>query len=396
MVVSADGHPAQQFHIETQVVHAGEAKPRYGGAAVLPIFQSATFAYEGELTYASVKYARCSNTPNHTVLAAKIAALENTEDGLVTTSGMAAISTTLLTFLRPGDHMLTQTALYGGTYDFVHKDLADLGVSVTEVDIAQPATWQAALQSNTKVFYVETISNPLTSVGDLPAVASFAKQHGLVSMIDNTFASPVIFRPADWGFDIVLHSATKYLNGHSDLIAGAIAASADSITKIVAKLNHFGGSLDAHACFLLHRGLRTLVLRVRQQSQTAQALAEFLEQHPQVAQVHYPGLPSHPAHKYAKRLFEEERCGGVLAFELKGGVEAVDTMFEALKLPFVAPSLGGVESLITRPSSTTHVGMSAEERQAAGISDGLVRLSVGIENTQDLTHDFEQALSRIL
>ena len=377
-------------HLETKLIHAGEPQPRIGGAVTIPIFQSATFEYKGEASYHDIKYIRLNNTPNHTALNNKLAALENAEAAMVTASGMAAISTALLSILSQGDHFLAQECLYGGTFDFVAKDLPSLGISFDFIDGNDPASWQAKLKPNTKALYVETIANPLLDVPDLVAAADFAKAHDLVSLIDNTFASPVNFRPAEWGYDLSLHSCTKYLNGHSDIVAGAVIGRADLVERFTHKLNHLGGTLDPHTCFLLHRGIKTLALRMKQHNRSALAIAKFLENHPGVARVNYPGLESHPAHARAAELFDG--FSGILSFEMKGGVAAVERFFDRLQLPVIAPSLGGIETLVTRPATTSHSGLSPAERKAMGIADGLVRVSIGIENTDDLIEDFRQAL----
>ena len=261
--------------IETKVIHSGEPRPRISGAVVMPVFQSATYQYAGEKSYDDVRYIRLNNTPNHLALAEKLAALENSEDALVTASGMAAISTSLLTFLSKGDHFLAQDCLYGGTHDFVTKDIEKFGISYDFIDANDPESWKPKLKPTTRAIYVETISNPLMQVPDLESVVSFAKSHGLVSMIDNTFASPVNFRPSELGFDLSLHSATKYLNGHSDIVAGAVIGNSSLIEKVTHKLNHLGGSLDPHAAFLLHRGIKTLALRVKHPNESALQIARF-------------------------------------------------------------------------------------------------------------------------
>ena len=376
--------------IETKAIHAGEPRPRIAGAVVMPVFQSATYEYAGEKSYDDVRYIRLNNTPNHLALAEKLAALENAEDALVTGSGMAAISTSLLTFLGKGDHLLAQDCLYGGTHDFVTKDIEKFGISYDFINGNDPDSWGRKLKPSTKAIYVETISNPLMQVPDLESVVGFAKSHGLVSMIDNTFASPVNFRPSELGFDLSLHSATKYLNGHSDIVAGAVIGESSLIEKVTHKLNHLGGSLDPHAAFLLHRGIKTLALRMKQHNESSLQIARFLEKHPRVAKVNYPGLKSHPNHERARRLFDG--FGGMMSFDLHDGVEGAESFMGAARLPAVAPSLGGVETLVTRPSLTSHSGLSVEDRRRLGISDGLIRLSVGIEATQDLIEDFRQAL----
>jgi cystathionine beta-lyase/cystathionine gamma-synthase len=352
----------------------------------MPIFQSANFEYADEADYHSLKYIRLNNTPNHVALQQKLSALENAEAALVTASGMAAISTTLLTMLSAGDHLLVQDCLYGGTHDFITKDFSAFGIAYDFIDADDPDSWKRRLRPNTKAIYVETMGNPLLQVPDLQAVVEFAKAKGVVSLIDNTFASPVNFRPAEWGFDLSLHSCTKYLNGHSDIVAGAVIGRADLVNKIKHRLDHLGGSLDPHAAFLLHRGMKTLSVRVKFQNESALAIARFLESHPAVEKVNYPGLESYSRHGRARELFDG--FGGVLSFELKGGVDEAQQFMSRTTLPINAPSLGGVETLITRPATTSHSGMSVEDRRRLGISDRLIRLSVGIEATDDIIQDF--------
>jgi cystathionine beta-lyase/cystathionine gamma-synthase len=380
--------------IETRLVHAGEPELRIEGAVCLPIFQSSTFEYAGQDDYHQVRYARLNNTPNHLVLHEKLAALEEGEAALVTASGMAAISTTLLSLLAPGERFLAQDNLYGGTHSLITEHLAALDISTDFIDGNDPASWERKLRPNTRLIYVETITNPLIQVADLLAVVRFARAHGLLALIDNTFASPLNFRPLAWDYDLSLHSATKYLNGHADIIAGAVIGRANLVERITHKLNHLGGTLDPHACYLLHRGLKTLAVRVRYQNESAQQIAHFLESHPAVARVNYPGLQSHPQHRRASELFDG--FGGMLSFELKGDVEQAERLMQRLRLPICAPSLGGAETLITRPATTSHSGMTPEQRRAIGISDTLMRLSVGLEATQDLIEDFDQALSRLV
>ena len=377
-------------HIETKLIHAGEPDPHILGAVTMPIFQSAMFEYKGEKTYHDLKYIRLNNTPNHAALHEKLAALENGEAALVTASGMAAISTSLLALLSAGDHLLAQDCLYGGTHDFLTRDLPGLGIAYDFIDGNEPDSWKAKLRPTTRVIYVETMTNPLLQVADLEAVVSFAKAHGLVSVVDNTFASPINFRPPEIGFDLSVHSCTKYLNGHSDIVAGAIIGRSRLVEKITHKLNHLGGSLDPHACFLLHRGMKTLAVRMKYQNESALKMARFLDGHEAVVQVNYPGLENHPGHHRAKELFEG--FSGMLSFELKGGTEAAERFMEKTTIPVIAPSLGGIESLLTRPATTSHSGMPPEERRRLGISDGLIRFSVGIEATEDLIADFAQAL----
>jgi len=380
----------EKRRFDTKVVHAGEITPRVLGAVSLPVFQTAMYETAGDGRYHDIRYIRLNNTPNHAALHVKLAALENAEAALVAASGMAAITTALLAVLRPGGHILAQESLYGGTYDFLARDLAGFGMSHDFIDPTRPETWAAKLRPETRAVYVETISNPLMQVPALEAVASFAREHGLVSMIDNTFATPVNFRPAEHGFDLSLHSCTKYLNGHSDIVGGAIIGRAALVTKCLLALDILGGSMDPHACFLLHRGLKTLALRVRFQNGSALRVARALQSHPAVAGVNYPGLPDHPAHAGAARLFDG--FGGMLSFELQGGEAAAKSFMNRVTIPLIAPSLGGVESLLTRPAATSHSGMSPEERRRIGVTDGLIRMSVGVEDTDDLIEDLAGAL----
>ena len=376
--------------IETNLIHAGEPQPRIGGAVEIPIFQSAMFEYAGEASYHDLGYIRLNNTPNHTALHGKLAALEGAEAALVTASGMAAISTTLLTLLSAGDHLIAQNTLYGGTYDLITRDFPKLGIEFDLVDADDPTSWETKLRPGTKAIYVEAMTNPVLQVADLRGVVAFARRHRLVSLIDNTFATPVNFRPLDAGFDLSLHSATKYLNGHADIVGGAIAGRRDTIERIRHKLNHLGGCMDPHAAFLLNRGLKTLALRVRYQNESTLRIARVLQARPEVERVNYAGLESHPRHARARDLFSG--FGGVLSFELRASAEQADQFMKRTTIPIIAPSLGGVQTLLTRPATTSHAGLSREERLRAGISDGLIRMSVGIEDTDEIIEDLESAL----
>lgn len=375
--------------IATRVVHAGAEETRIRGAVVTPVFQSSTYEYHGE-DYHDVGYLRLSNSPNHQVLARRVAALEGTQSALCAGSGMAAISATLMTALAAGDHLLVQDCLYGGTTGLLQNELTRFGVTHSAVDPQDPESWDALLTPTTRVIYVETLTNPLVQMADLEAVVEFANRHGLTSIIDNTFATPVNFRPAELGFDLVLESCTKYMNGHSDIVAGSVSGCAEWIGRIKHTLDHLGGSLDPHSCFLLERGLKTLGVRVAQQNETAGRVAAFLETHPAVSRVSYPGLASHPQHERAARLLDG--FGGMLAFELEGGMEPAERLLSRLTIPIVAVSLGGGESLIIRPAAAIHGDLSPEERARSGISDGIMRFSIGLEGAEDLIADLEQAL----
>jgi cystathionine beta-lyase/cystathionine gamma-synthase len=381
----------QPHRLETKLIHAGEPEPRIEGAVNVPIFQSAMFEYGDEADYHSLKYIRLNNTPNHLALHEKLSALENAGDALVAASGMAAISTALLTVLSAGDHLLVQDSLYGGTHDFITTDFASFGIDYDFINGDDPASWKSKLRKTTKAIYLETVTNPLLHIPDIQAFVEFAKSNGLVSMIDNTFASPVNFRPAESGIDLSLHSCTKYLNGHSDIVAGAVIGRRELVNRIKHRLDHLGGSLDPHAAYLLYRGMKTLAVRMRQHNESALKIARFLEGHAAVDKVNYPGLESHPRHARARELFDG--FGGMISFELKGDVDAAQRFMQRTTLPINAPSLGGVETLMTRPSRTSHSGMLPADRRRLGISDKLIRLSVGIEATEDIIQDFTQALN---
>ena len=381
----------EDISFDTKLIHSGEPNPRIGGAANVPIFQSSTFEYSGQKNYDDLKYIRLNNTPNHIVLHDKLAILEGAERALVTSSGMSAITTSLLTFLKSGDHLLAHKTLYGGTADYVKHDLPQYGIEFDFINAMDPSEWVSKLKSNTKVIYVETITNPLIEVAPLEKIVAFAKEKGLISMIDNTLASPALFCPIQLGFDISLHSATKYLNGHTDIVAGAIIGNEPHMANINSKLNHLGGCLDPNACFLLHRGMKTLSLRIKRQCSNAMKIATFLNNHEMVSHVNYPGLESDPSHKQAKELL----CGfgGMLSFIVKGGVENADKVMSKLKIPMCTASMGGVETLITRPVLTSHSLLSDEELLESGIDKSLIRLAVGIESAEDLINDLDQALS---
>jgi cystathionine beta-lyase len=316
-----------------------------------------------------------------------LAALEHAEAALVFSSGMAAISTTLLTLLKPGDHAVFQGSLYGGTYYFASHELVRLGIEVSFAP--NLADFGRALKPNTRLIYVESPSNPLLRCIDLKAVASLGREANVPTLIDNTFATPINQNPIVLGIDVVLHSGTKYLNGHSDVNCGIVASSREMVDRINHTAVEYGGTLDSHACNQLERGLKTLFLRVRQQNESAAKLARFLQTHPSVAMVHYPGLPEHPDHAIAAGQMRD--FGGMLSFELKNPAR-VNAFLEHLQVVTPALSLGGVESLACVPSQTSHRSLSPSERAAAGITDGLVRVSVGIEDLQDILQDFDQAL----
>jgi cystathionine beta-lyase len=379
--------PNQALRPATLCVRAGTHVDEATGGVCSPIFTSTAYGYPNAAN--QTLYPRYFNVPNQQVVARKLAALEKGEAAMVFGSGMAAISTVLFSHLKAGDHALFQADLYGGTHHFVTTELERFGI---EVSLARtPDEFASLLKPNTRVLYVESPSNPLVRVIDLAAVVRLGRAQAVLTVIDNTFATPINQNPLELGFDVVVHSGTKYLNGHSDVNCGAVIASARTLERVGAFAVNHGGTLDAHACYLLERGLKTLALRVRQQNETAQRLATFLAGHPVVARVNYPGLPGSPDHALAAR--QMRGFGGMLSFELRRP-EAVDAVLAGLRLITPAVSLGGVETLISQPCRTSHAKLSPADRRAAGISDGLLRLSVGIEDTDDLCADLAQALAK--
>ncbi|GMN08696.1 cystathionine gamma-synthase [Croceitalea sp. MTPC9] len=375
--------------VNTICTHVGEVKDEQFKGAVSPIYMSSSYAFEN----VDVKrYPRYFNTPNQEALGKKIAALEHAEGALIFGSGMAAISHALMAFLSAGDHIVLQQTLYGGTYNFAVTQLEKYGITFSFTQGWEIADFEKEIKSNTKVIYIETPSNPLLTITDVRGVAQLAEKYGIVSMIDNTFASPINQNPIDFGIDVAIHSATKYMGGHSDICAGAVAASKEYIHKIWESSICFGGSLSDQTVWLLERSLKTMGLRVKAQNANAQKLAEFLTKTDDVDAVYYPGLESHPDHKLAKE--QMHGFGGMLSFEL---AEALDPLEFLKSLQLIKPSmsLAGVESTMLLPVLTSHSLMSPDDRKKQGIKDGLIRFSVGIEETEDLMDDIEQALVRI-
>lgn len=375
----------KRSRIETLAVHGGEPRPAADGSVVFPIYQGTVFETEPS-PEAAAPYIRMGTNPSQRHLHARLAALEGAEAALATASGMAALTTALHSVLAAGDHLITAGTFYGGAGRFLDEEAERLGWAFDVVDVCDPASWARALRPETKAVLTETITNPLIRVGDLAGLARFARHNGLTSIIDNTFATPVVFRPHEHGYDLVCHSATKALNGHSDITAGVVTGSAALIERVASALGHYGGSLDPHAGFLLDRGLKTLALRVRAQCANAMALAGFLEGHDRIAHVSYPGLRSHPDHGRAAGLFD--RFGSMLAFRPVGGVAAAEVLVKSLRLPYNASSLGGVESLVTLPAAGNH----SSPVETDGVEEDLVRFSAGIEAAEDLLEDFAQAL----
>ena len=373
---------------ETHCVHEGQVEDRLYKGAISPIYMATAYSYEE-----TDLYPRYFNTPNQVGLAKKIATLEGAEEGLIFGSGMAAISTALLAFLKAGDHVVLQNDLYGGTTNLVVEHFNQYGIAYSFAQGLSVSDFEKEIKENTKVIYIETPSNPLTKIVDLAAIAQLSKKHQLVSMIDSTFASPVNQNPISFGIDIVLHSATKYLGGHSDILAGAVACSSAHMQKVFAVAKSLGGNLSELSIWLLERSIKTLAIRVQQQNSNAQALAEYLSIHPAIKTVHYPGLESHPDHVLAKR--QMHGFTGMMSFEIKK--EYHRTTFEkALQIIQPVVSLAGVESTITIPAITSHKLLTPEGRAQQGITDQLVRFSVGIEHLEDLKNDLNQALTKAI
>lgn len=378
---------AQKTSKETLCVHEGTLHSQDQPGVNTPIYTSTSFGY---LDTDARTYPRYFNTPNQDSIIKKLTALESGEDGLIFSSGMAAISTTLLSLVKKGDHILFQGDLYGGTQHFITTDFPRFGIEFSFSDATNVEMFEEAIQFNTKLIYIETPSNPLLKLTDIKKIAALAKQYGVMTMIDNTFASPINQNPIPMGIDIVMHSGTKYLGGHSDICCGAIISSKEIIAQVRGTSTHLGGSLNANTCYLLERSLKTLALRVKQQTQNALQIAEYLEKHPKVKKVNYPGLESHPQYDIAKG--QMQNFGAMLSFELKEDAGTSQEFLRKLRVAQPAMSLGGVETVICEPATTSHAKLTPEQRQNVGISDGLMRVSIGIEDAQDLIDDFTQAL----
>jgi cystathionine beta-lyase len=373
--------------IDTICVHHGDVKDEKYKGAVSPIYLSTAYNYQGEGENA---YPRYFNTPNQFHLAQKIAKLEGAEAGLIFGSGMAAISSAMLSVLKTGDHVVIQNQIYGGTRNFIQKELMSFNIDFDYFDKEEDI--QNLIKPNTKLIYLETPSNPLLSLVDLKQISAIAKEQNILTMVDNTFATPINQRPIELGIDIIVHSATKYLGGHSDITAGAVATSQKLMHPILLKARNFGGSLSDQTTWLLERSMKTLNLRVQQQNKNAMLMSEFLEKQDWVKSVNYPGLKSNPHHELAKS--QMKGFGGMLSFELSDEVHA-DKFLQGLELVKDVLSLGGVETTILSPTKTSHSLLTEDERKAQGITTQLLRLSCGIENIEDITSDFQYSISKI-
>jgi cystathionine beta-lyase len=373
-------------NIFTRCVHSGEIEDKQFKGAVSPLFMATSYAY---FDVDSLRYPRYFNTPNQQAIAEKIASLEKAEAGLPFASGMAAISNTLFALLKEGDHIVFQKDIYGGAFHFAEEELEKYGIQYSFTQGTEKSDFEKKIKENTKIIYFETPSNPLLKIVDIKMVVDLAKKYNLISIVDNTFASPINQTPIDLGVDIVIHSATKYLGGHSDILAGIVVSNKKNIEQIFQTGKNFGGNLSHFISYLLERSVKTLAVRVKKHNKNAMKVAKFLNNHSKVEKVYYPGLKVHPNHKIAKK--QMNGYGGMLSFELKKGMDP--KKFQK-KLQLIKPSLSlaGVESTILQPAETSHKLIGKIKRKEQGISDELLRLSVGIESSKDIINDLKQAL----
>ena len=384
----------------TKLVHAGAYEDVFG-SAVTPIYQTSTFAFKnaqhGADCFAGKSdgyiYTRIGN-PTINAFEEAMAELENGFGGVATSSGMAAVSSVYFALLGAGKHIVCSGSVYGPSRGVLERDFSRFGVEMTFVDTSDLAQIENAIQDNTTVLYIETPTNPTMQLTDLKAASELAHKHGITVVVDNTFSSPYLQNPLNLGCDVVLHSVTKYINGHADIVGGVIVAKEEEMyKKIRGSMVYLGGNMDPHQAFLTHRGLKTLSIRMEKAEENAMKVAEYLENHPKVEWILYPGLKSHPQHELAKT--QMKGFSSMISFGLKGGLDAGKVVMDNVHLALLAVSLGGVESLIQHPASMTHAGMTKEAREAADITDGLVRFSVGIENVEDIIEDLDQALAKV-
>lgn len=390
MPASPQGSPRRPGP-STRAVHAGDPEAAVGGSVVQPIYQTTTFFSEPDGT-GEVLYTRYLNNPNHRALEARIAALEGAEDCVVLGSGMAALVAALLACVRGGEHVVAADALYGGTLTLLDREFPRLGIETTYVDFADPR-WPDALRPTTRALLVETPTNPLVRVVDLRPIAAQARARGIPLVVDATFASPFNFRPLEHGADLSMHSLTKYLGGHSDVTGGCVSGPRALVDEVRQRARIFGAVLDPHAAWLVERGVKTLAVRMQRHNRNGEEVARWCERQPQVARVHHPALASHPDHALAAELLGGG--GGMMTIELRGGGEAAARFVRALRLCTLAPSLGGVETLVSEPRYTSHAALSPEERARRGLPDGTVRFSLGIEDAEDIIADIRQALAAL-
>jgi cystathionine beta-lyase/cystathionine gamma-synthase len=382
----------RRLGFSTRAVHGDpEARPDWAPVAP-PLYQSATFTNPIGSSQ-EVIYARYGNNPNHLAIARRLALLEGAEAALFVGSGMGATALAHLAVLRPGDHLIASEWIYGGVQRLFAQEFGRFGIDVSFVNPLQAREWKRAMKKTTRAIFVETPTNPLLRVLDLEPIAALCKAEGLALVVDSTFATPLNFRPLEHGADVVIHSATKYLNGHSDVLAGAVVGTESVIEEVRRLLQVWGQALDPMAAWLIDRGMKTLAVRVERQNRTTLALAEWCAKQPAFAKVHHPGLPSHPDHDVARRILNG--FGGMLGVELKGGARAAERFLRALTIAAHAPSLGGVETLVSEPRLTSHAMVTAEDRARAGIPDGFLRFSIGVEDADDIIADFAQALAQL-
>lgn len=375
--------------LATLAVHAGAEARQSDTPVVHPLFQSVNFIQEIG-TAEGLRYPRYGNSPNAELVQQRVAALEGAEAGVLLGSGMGATACALLALLRPGDHLLASSWIYGGAAALLTKEFAPLGIDVSLIDPVKPRAWRKELRKQTRAVFLETPVNPTCRVLDLRPISYITKEHGIALVVDSTFASPINLRPLEHGADVVIHSATKYLNGHSDVIGGVVCGTSSYVEEVRQKMMLWGQAPDPFGAWLLERGLKTLDVRIRRHNENAMHVAEWCAGRKEIRVVHYPGLPSHPDHEVAKSTMDG--FGGMMAIELAGGALAADKFLRKLKIFRHAPSLGGVDSLVSEPRFTSHTHLTTEERAAAGIPDGFLRLSIGIESAKDLIGDIEQAL----
>jgi cystathionine beta-lyase/cystathionine gamma-synthase len=382
----------RRLGFSTRAIHGDpEARPDWA-PVVAPLYQSSTFTNPIGSTH-EVLYTRYGNNPNQVQIARRLALLEGAEAAIFVASGMGATALAHLAVLRPGDHLLSSEWIYGGAHRLFAQEFGRLGIEVSFVTPLEQRTWKRALKKNTRAIFIETPTNPLLRVIDIEPIAKLCKTEGVALVVDSTFATPINFRPLEHGADLVIHSATKYLNGHSDVIAGAVAGSEAVIEEVRKLMQVWGQALDPMAAWLIDRGMKTLAVRVQRHNATVLTLAEWCSRQPQFAAVHYPGLPAHPDHEDAKRILDG--FGGMLGVELKGGARAAERFLRALTIAAHAPSLGGVETLVSEPRLTSHASLTPQERVRAGIPDGFLRFSIGLEDADDLIADFAQALAQL-
>jgi cystathionine beta-lyase/cystathionine gamma-synthase len=381
----------RKLGLSTTAIHGGAPQATPGSPVSAPLVQSVNYVQETG-TSEGLQYTRYGNTPNAERVQRRLAMLEGSEAALVLSSGMGATSCAMLALLRAGDHLITSSWIYGGTRKLFTEDLPGMGIEVTFVNPLEPRAWRKGLRKTTRVLFLESPVNPTCRVLELNSLQSLAHSEGIALVVDSTFASPVNFRPIEHGVDVVIHSATKYLNGHHDILAGVVCGNEPFIDEVRRKMMVWGQAPDPFACWLLERGLKTIDVRVKRQNENAMRIAEWCSRRPEIAKVHYPGLPSHPDHQIAKSILDG--FGGMLAIELKGGGPAALRFVHSLKIFTYAASLGGVDSLVIEPRYSSHEHMTPAERARIGIPDGFLRVSVGIENVEDLIADIEQALQQ--